>query len=222
MSGPLALVGGEAWQPSCGFDETLLQASGGTEVVVLAAAAAYENPARVVAAAADHFARFGAEAVGLDVFVRRDAFVAGNVETVRNARFVYLADGSPLHLRSVLKSTPLWDALVGVWREGAVVAGSGAGAMVIGDPMVDPRGGAFTVGLGLVSGMAVHPYADDAFATAHHRTLALADPGLCLAAIAPQTALLRSPEGVWSIEGAGQVSIYVGGKVCPLDVLPEA
>lgn len=220
MSGPLALVGGEEWKPSCTFDEALVQASGGTEVVVLAAAAAYEHPARVVAAAAEHFAPYGARVVGLDVLVRRDALVVENVDIVRNARFIYLADGSPLHLRSVLKSTPLWDAIVGAWEQGAVVAGSGAGAMVIGDPMVDPRGGAFTVGLGLVSGMAVHPYADDSFATAHQRTLALADPGLCLAAIAPQTALVRSAEGTWTVEGAGKVTIYVGAKVCPIDVLP--
>jgi len=33
-----------------------------------------------------------------------------------------------------------------------VLAASGAGATLVCDPMVDPRGGAYTVGLGLVSG----------------------------------------------------------------------
>lgn len=220
MSGPLALIGGGAWQPGCSFDEGLLEAAGGTEVVVLAAAAAYEHPARSVAAAAAHFASLGAEVIGLDVFQRREALVGANAEIVRKAHFIYLADGSPLHLRSVLKSTPLWDAIVAAWSEGAVVAGSGAGAMVIGDPMVDPRGGAFTVGLGLISGVAVHPHADDGFAGSHHRTLALADPGLCLAAIPEQTALIRSPQGAWTVEGVGSVTIYVDGKVRPIDVLP--
>ncbi len=220
MSGVLALIGGGAWGSGCNFDEKLLAASGGTEVIVLATAAAYEYPARVVAGATVYFAELGAQVVGLDVFQRRDALVASNVDVIRGARFIYLADGSPLHLRSVLKSTPLWDALVTAWQEGAVVAGSGAGAMVVGDPMVDPRGGAFTVGLGLISGVAVYPNADDRFATSHQRTLALADPGLRLAAISEQTALIRSTKGIWTAEGAGSVTIYVDGKVSALDVLP--
>ena len=58
------------------------------------------------------------------------------------------AGGSPMHLRSVLKGSAVLAALREAWRGGAVVAGSSAGAMVLTDPMVDPRGGALTVGLG--------------------------------------------------------------------------
>ena len=80
-----------------------------------------------------------------------------NVAAVRGARFVYLSDGLPLHLRSVPMHSPLWDALVAAWQGGAVLAGSGAGAMVLCDPAVDPRGGAFTLGLGLLDRLAVVP-----------------------------------------------------------------
>jgi cyanophycinase len=60
---------------------------------------------------------------------------------VRAARFIYIAGGSPLHLKSVLKGSATFDALREAWSGGAVVAGSAAGAMVLTDPMVDPAAG---------------------------------------------------------------------------------
>ena len=69
---------------------------------------------------------------------RRDAEADENVAAMRVARFVYLADGSPLHLRSVLKGSALFDALLYAHGRGAVIAASGAGATVVCDPMVDP------------------------------------------------------------------------------------
>ena len=107
-----------------------------------------------------------------------DANEEANAAAVREARFIYLSGGSPLHLLSVLKGSLVFDALANAWRHGAVVAGSSAGAMVLVDPMVDPRGGAFTVGLGLVEQLAVVPHHDSG--AAHHfwRTLELAPAGI--------------------------------------------
>ena len=222
MSGALALVGGGEWQPGCDFDVELLGASGGTEVLVLPTAAAYEHPERAVAAAAGWFESFGGVVRGIDVLQRADALDPAKAAEVRAARFVYLSGGSPLHLRSVLKETPVWDALVGAWDDGAVVAGSSAGAMVLCDPMVDPRGGAFTVGLGLVVNLAVlaHAEADVARDHLHHRTLELASPGMPVAAITERTALVRDPDGAWSAAGAGTVRIFVDRVEAGLDALP--
>ena len=103
--------------------------------------------------AAAHFAKLGATARTLPVLHRtRGRGARTSAEAVRDARFVYFADGSPLHLRSVLKGSALFDALLAAYRSGAVLAASGAGATVLCDPMVDPRGGAYTVGLGVVRG----------------------------------------------------------------------
>ena len=114
-------------------------------------AAAFEHPARVVERATSWFESLGARVAGLEVVNRRDAEDDANVAAGRATRaFIYLADGSPLHLRSVLKGSALYDALVRAYNSGAVIAASGAGATVFCDPMVDPRGGAYTVGLGLV------------------------------------------------------------------------
>ncbi|CAN5542132.1 hypothetical protein BH18ACT1_BH18ACT1_05380 [soil metagenome] len=219
--GPLALVGGEEWREGCEFDAALLAASGGTEVVVLPTAAAYEHPDRAVEQARSWFARFGGTVRGLDVLTRADALDPDAAATVAGARFVYLSGGSPLHLRSVLKDTPVWQALVDAWEGGAVVAGSSAGAMALCDPMVDPRGGAFTVGLGLVENLAVIAHADGVVAASHRRTFELADAGLVLAAIGVRSALVRNADRSWRVEGAGPVTVLVDGHDAGLTALPS-
>jgi cyanophycinase len=220
LSGPLALVGGDEWHEGCTFDRALLEASGGDEVLVLPTAAAYEHPDHAVATATAWFEGLGATVWGLDVLRRGDAVDPDKAAAVRRARFVYLSGGSPLHLRSVLKGTPVWEALRRAWDDGAVVAGSSAGAMVLCDPMIDPRGGAFTVGLGLVTSLAVLAHAEVDVVAAHHRTFELAGSGLPVAAVAGRTALVRDPDGTWRAEGAGSVRIFVDGAEVGFDALP--
>lgn len=220
--GYLALVGGAEWTPGCDFDRELLQAAGTERVVVLPTAAAYEHPERRVLAAAQWFGELGAEVEGLMVCSRADAEDPGAAEVVRQARFLYLSGGSPLHLRSVLKDSAVFAALREAWEGGAVVAGSGAGAMALTDPMVDPRGGALTVGLGLVDRLAVVPRTADASQDAQgeklHRSVVLAPAGLPVVVIPERTALLRSPGGGWRSAGEGTPVVYVNGEPDPLGI----
>ena len=220
MTGPLALVGGREWGEGCTFDADLLAASGSTEVLVMPTAAAYEHPARAVENATGYFAGLGASVRALMVLNRIDAEDPENVAAVRNARFIYLGSGSPLHLRSVLKQSPLWQAMEEAWREGAVLAGSSAGAMVLGDPMVDPRGGAFTLGLGLIEQVAVLP---DAATWSHERlrrTISLTNNGVALLVLDEQTAAIRGPDGGWTVSGVGRAEVHLDGEVVGLDALP--
>lgn len=207
--GTLALVGGGEWRDGTrDLDAALLEASGGTEVLVLPTAAAYQHPEHVIEQASAYFAKLGATARELPVLHRTEAESAEICEAVRDARFVYFADGSPLHLRSVLKGSALFDALLAAYRSGAVLAASGAGATVLCDPMVDPRGGAYTVGLGVVSGVAVFPYHGSAADHLRERSIDLLPANATLAGIDEETALLRKPGAVWSVEGPGTVTLY--------------
>jgi cyanophycinase len=159
--GTIALAGGgEFAAPYEAIDRDLLTASGGGDVLVLPTGAAYEHPDRAIEHARTWFATLGATATGCRVLTRGDALVAEHADQVRTARFVYLTGGSAMHLRSVLKRTPVWDALLEVVASGGVVAGSSAGAMVLCDPLTDPRGGAFTLGLGMLEPMAVVSHAE--------------------------------------------------------------
>jgi cyanophycinase len=221
--GLLALVGGGEWTEGCDFDAELLDASGGKHVVVLPTAAAYERPERAVVAASDWFDRFGARVEGVMVLGRGDAADPGVADVVRRAGLIYLSGGSSLHLRSVLKDSLVFAALREAWEGGAVVAGSGAGAMALTDPMVDPRGGALTVGLGLVTGMAVVSHFGDVAEDAHgeklHRSISLAPAGLPVVGIPERTAVIRSEDGTWRAAGAGRVTVYVDGVEADLSRL---
>jgi len=208
-TGTLALVGGGEWQAgSEGLDSDLLARSGGTEVVVLPTAAAFEHPGRVVERATTWFERLGATVRPLMVLNRREAESDDAVHAVAEARFLYLSDGSPLHLRSVLKDSRLMAAVLDRYRRGAVLAASGAGATVLCDPMVDPRGGAYMLGLGVVSGLAVFPYHGTAAAHLRARSRELQPADAVLAGIDEGTALVRDPDGTWRAEGRGAVTLY--------------
>jgi cyanophycinase len=216
--GTLALVGGGEWTDGCRpFDEELVASAGAKEVVVLPSAAAFEHPERVAERATAYFEGLGVKANPLMVLRRADAEEAATVETVRKARVVYLSDGSPLHLRSVLKGSALWDAILASYHAGGVLAASGAGATLVCDPMVDPRGGAYTVGLGVVQNLAIFPYHGTAADHLRERSIDLLPSSATLVGIDEQTALVREPSGTWRTAGTGTVTLYEGRSATSFD-----
>lgn len=219
--GVLALVGGSEWTDGAqSLDRALLDAAGTSEVLVLPTAAAFEQPQAAIATATKWFATLGATVRPVMALTRDDAKDENICAPVRDAALIYLSGGSPLHLKQVLKDTPLWDALIAAWHRGATLVGSSAGAMVLGDPMVDPRGGTLTVGLGVVHDIAVVPHADTWSLEKLRRTIGKAKPPVKVAAIDERTALVRSSDGAWVSLGAGRVRVYNAGSEVGLADLP--
>ncbi|MFA5885175.1 MAG: Type 1 glutamine amidotransferase-like domain-containing protein [Acidimicrobiia bacterium] len=209
--GTLALLGGGEWRDGCrDLDAELIAASAAREVVVIPAAAAYEHPERVAGRATTYFESLGIRARTVPVVHRPEAEDPKIAEIVRRAKFIYLADGSPLHLRSVLKGSAVFEAVVAAYHGGAALAASGAGATLVGDPMVDPRGGAYTVGLGLVANLAVFPYHGTAADHLRERSIDLLPASAKLVGIDEETALVRDRDGSWRVAGVGVVTVYAG------------
>jgi cyanophycinase len=205
VSGVIALQGGGPFQANDELDRRLLTAAGAESVVVLPTADAFEHPGELIGAAMRWGERLGVHVEALMVLSRPDALDVGAASLVRGARAVYLAGDSPMHLRSVLKDTPVFEALGQVVVDGGVVAAIGQSANALCDPMTDPRGGAFTLGLGLVSGVAlvteVESWSHDRLA----RTVKLAAGKMPLVSLATGTALLRH-DAAW--EPVGEIDIH--------------
>ena len=203
MNGILALQGGGPFAANDDLDRRLIAEAGATRVIVLPTADAYEHPERLVASAMGWAERLDVEVEALMVMRRSEANDEGAVGVVRGARAVYLVGDQPLHLRSVLKDTPLWEAITRVVADGGVVAGTGGSAGAMCDPMVDPRGGAFTLGLGLIDGIALVTEAETWSAERLHRTLKLANT--TVVELPSGAALLRTGGG-W--EQVGDVTVH--------------
>jgi cyanophycinase len=207
MTGTIALQGGGPFTANDDLDARLLAAAGVTSgagrVVMLPTADAFERPEVLVAAAMSWAERLSVDVEALMVLRRGEAMEEGAADVVRAARAVYLVGDQPLHLRSVLKDTPVWQAICDLLAADGLVVGVGGSASALCDPMVDPRGGAFTLGLGLVTGLAFVSESDTWSAERLHRTLELADtPVVC----APVGAALVGNAGAW--EQVGDVTVH--------------
>jgi cyanophycinase len=206
MTGTLCLQGGGPFTANDDVDRRMT--AGRNRVVMLPTADAFEHPERLVAAAMTWGERLGLDIEALMVLSRADALDQGVAATVREAGVVYLVGDQPLHLRSVLKDTPTWEAILQVLVDDGVVVACGGSADAVCDPMVDPRGGAFTLGLGLVKGLALITTAEEWSAERMHRTLKLAEEegrGLTAATLPSGAALVRTTNG-W--ERVGEVEVF--------------
>jgi cyanophycinase len=202
MSGTIALQGGGPFTANDELDRRLLAGAGATQVLVLPTADAFERPEKLVAAAMNWGERLDVAVEALMVMRRGEAMEVGAANVVRRARAVYFVGDQPMHLRSVLKNTPLWDALHDVLANDGLVAAVGGSAAAMCDPMVDPRGGAFTLGLGLVPHLALVTEAETWSPERLHRTRKLANS--TFAVLHSGDALVRTANG-WESVGNAEV-----------------
>lgn len=203
MIGTIALLGGGPFVANEELDARLIGDAHATEVVVLPTADAFEHPSRMIDAAITWGARHGVTIDGRMVLRRADANQQDHAQAVSSARMVYLVGDSPLHLRSVLKDTAVFDGLRTVLSNGGVVVATGASAACLCDPMTDPRGGAFTLGLELVDDLALLTEAETWSPERLHRTLKLAN-NFTVAVLPTGSAVLRVGS-TWEIVGTPEI-----------------
>jgi cyanophycinase len=202
VTGVIALQGGGPFRANDDLDRRLLQDAGADRVVVLPTADAFEEPGRLIAEAMSWAERLDVLVEALMVLQRHDAEDEGAADVARSARAVYLVGDSSMHLRSALKDTPVLAAIRDVLASGGLVAAVGESAAALCDPMFDQRGGAFTLGLGIVRGLSIVPDAESWSEDRRRRTLSLADTPFV--ELPTGSALLHGPAG-WELVGTPTV-----------------
>jgi cyanophycinase len=212
--GPLALVGGDELHPGNEEqDRLLVEAAGDGPAYVLATAAGRQRPELAVRHAVEWFGSLGLAVQELPATKRSNVTSAEVAEQARAGRFFYLVGGDPGLVPKVLAGSPVWDAIVSAWRDGAALAGSSAGAMAMGEwtlirdrmPGDDRR--QYRPALGLIPGVAVLPH----FETFGHRWVESAQAaaprdGVLLLGVDERSAALWQG-GAWRAYGPGGVTV---------------
>jgi cyanophycinase len=225
--GPLALIGGNEFTPGNeDHDHLLVEAAGRLNgdrpAFVIATAAVRQDPDRAVQTAVDWYRRLGLGVEELPLRGRRQANSEAIAAQARVGRFFVFAGGDPGLVVSTLLGTPAWDAILEAWRGGAVLAGSSAGAMALGEWTAirarhpgDSRR-ELRPALGAVPGVVVVPH----FETFGHRWVDSVEealrgaprdrPGVILGLDERSAAVWR--DGRWTAAGAGGVTVITDGR----------
>jgi cyanophycinase len=132
-------------------------------------------------------------------------------DALRAAKLIYLLGGFTHYLGQTLLGSQAWEAALETYKNGAVIAGSSAGAMVMCEYYYDPDQGKVERGLNLVPNACVLP---------HHNTfgknwvgkLKASLPGVLLLGIDEYTGMLMET-GEWTVYGDGGVTVYRGDEV---------
>jgi hypothetical protein len=177
------------------------------DVVIVPTAAAFTGAAEAALLTSAAFDSFDVRVEALMVSNRAASGDAYFAQRVTDADVVVLCDGSALHARSVWRANPLGDAICAA----AVLVAIGAVSSVLGDVMIDPRGGAPTTGLGYRSGAALcTPSSDDQMA----RTRSLLGSDVTLVALG-STGIAHHDGERWSLVN-GDVVVTRGHDVVEL------
>lgn len=214
--GPVGFVllegGNEFGGGMAAADERVIAAAGGPSApirIVPAAAAPDRNDRRAGANGVAWFKSLGAVDVrSIPVIDRASAGRPDLVAELEAAKVVFLLGGFTRYLAETLAGSPAWKAIQAACRAGAVIGGSSAGAMVLGEFYYDPVSEKAFPGLNLLPEACLLPH-HDTFGKRWAPLLSRRLPRTLLIGIDEETGLLNDgPAGEWTVYGKGVVTVY--------------
>jgi cyanophycinase len=145
----------------------------------------------------------------IDTVTANDESLAASI---RNSRLIYLLGGFPRYLGETLANSICWQAALDAYKEGAVIAGSSAGAMVLCEHYYDPSERKLMNGLNLISNACILPH-HNTFGKNWVKPLTQLLPNATFIGIEEQTGILNDKNGEWHVYGARKVVLYQDGQI---------
>jgi cyanophycinase len=196
-------------------DLRAIQLAGGADVpirIIPTAAAPDNNHVRAGNNGVRWFRSLGARNVeSLALIDKASANDSQIAEALRAAKLIYLLGGFTHFLGQTLIGSKSWNAALEAYQNGAVIAGSSAGAMVLCEHYYDPGRGKVERGLNLVPNACVLPH-HNRFGKNWAGKLKGLLPGVTLLGIDEYTGMLLD-NGEWTVYGGGEVTVYRGEKL---------
>jgi cyanophycinase len=128
-------------------------------------------------------------------------------QSLRDAKLIYMLGGFTHYLGQTLRDSLAWEGAIEAYRNGAVIAGSSAGAMVMCEFYYDPSAGRVHNGLNLLPNSLVLPH-HDTFGKSWAPKLRKKLPAVTLVGIDEQTGMLNDGTQTWTVYGRGTVTLY--------------
>lgn len=135
VKGKLFIIGGG--KRPAGLIDRMVQESGvknGGYVIILPMAS--EEPDSAAWYAAQQFLERGIEKVYSFNFVSKQTDDSARLDSVKNARLIYIPGGDQNKFMAIAEGSPLFPALHLAYRNGATIAGTSAGAAVMSRKMI--------------------------------------------------------------------------------------
>ena len=134
-------------------------------------------------------------------------------QSLREAKLIYMLGGFTHYLGQTLKGSLAWEAALEAYQNGAVIAGSSAGAMVMCQFYYDPGTGRVHDGLNLLPNSLVLPH-HNTFGKSWAPRILKKIPGVTLIGIDEQTGMIDDGENnSWNVYGRGAVTLYRNEEV---------
>lgn len=152
------LVGGDEFSEKCVPMDTwaLTRTKSSKPVVaIVPTAAAHESPNRAAENGSIHFQKLGAETIETMILNRKDAHDQSRLSELNQANLIYFTGGNPQHLLDTIRDTPTEITLKKALVKGTILAGSSAGAMIMGSLMRYRR---WIDSLGICENLAILPH----------------------------------------------------------------
>ncbi len=206
------LVGGDEFGEKCvEMDSWVLNRTKSPDpvVAIVPTAAAHESPDIAARNGSTHFQKIGAQTIECMILNKKDAHDQSLLAELSEADLIYFTGGNPQHLLETIKSTPAEKFLREASIKGTIVAGSSAGAMIMGSQMRFRR---WVDALGICGNLTILPHHENSVPEVVVKDCSIQlNKGLNIIGIDGATGLFVS-NGEAHVIGSGIVTKYARGK----------